>query len=68
MRLYKFDKCMSEYQHSKELIAETSALLRTWLIQSQSVDKRTKKFCFLFGSAATNKSEELNLMNNSSII
>jgi len=68
MRLYKFDKCLSDYQHSKGILDETNALLRTWFIASKSMSPKAYKFCFLFGSSSTGKSEELNLVNSHSII
>lgn len=80
LRLFNFDRCMSESQHSKKIIDDSKQFLRDWLIHSRvnqtmdsvfpnnDADDPILKFCFLFGSSATLKSEELNLMNKTSLI
>ena len=65
LRLFNFDVCMSEYQHSKKIVDEAKKYLREWLIYSkvnQTIDSifpgheqddPVLKFCFMFGSQAT---------------
>ena len=66
MKMYQFDRCVSDDQHPRRVRDQTKAMLRKWLMHAGSPE--ATKFCFLFGSSLTGKSDELNLMNNNSII
>ena len=76
LRLYKFDRCLSENQHSRKLLGEARTFLRAWLVHSRIQDDSDEsckgtgpfKFAFLFGSSQTQKSEFVNLMNKDSML
>jgi hypothetical protein len=73
LRLYNFDRCLSDRQHSRAQQVQTRRFLRAWLMHSKTQEAQPSqqpalRFCFLFGSAETLKSEALNLMNKSSLL
>lgn len=71
LRMFQFDKCISESQHTRSLNLESWQYLRAWLIHSKvtnAINEHPLKFCFLFGSSETNKSDQLNLMHTNSLL
>jgi len=68
LRLFQFDACLNENQHSKIQIKTGNQYLRQWFINNPDQDEETINFCFLFGSGATQKSEEMNFLSTNSLI
>lgn len=78
--MFSFDNCVSECQHGRKRVEQSRQFLREWLQHSKvhrqledlypgpEPEGQILKFVFLFGSQATGKSEELNLMNKNSMI
>jgi len=68
LRLFQFDACLNENQHSKLQIKTGNQYLRQWFINNPDQNDEILNFCFLFGSGATQKSDELNFLRSNSLI